>query len=142
MLALIEVEPPADTGGCFEPPPSNAANSTKYFYSALCQSYPPLLRALTDKFGQATRVVSANENLKTFDVQRWESDSSVAEFQDHMCGPWDGTDAGWGKAISEVLVGTYCGSGDILSSRQPVMLYLDKELSRTLATRLQSKPSR
>jgi hypothetical protein len=138
-LAVIEVEPPYDTPSCFEPLPPDAANSAKYFHSALCKQYPPLLLALTDQLGPATRINSTNENLKNFDVRRWENDSSVAEFQDHMCGPWDGTDGGWASAIMEALEGTYCKRGDNLSARQPVLLYLHKDLSRTMATRL-AKP--
>ena len=136
-LGVIETLPPSDTPACFEPLPSGASNSARSFYSASCQQYPPLLRELTDKLGLVTTIVSTNENLKGFDVRRWETDSSVAEFQDHMCGPWDGTDRGWSLAISEVLEGTYCKRGDTLSSRQPVMLYFHKELSRTLATRME-----
>ena len=86
------------------------------------------------------RIVSPNENLKDFDVRRWEADSSVAEFQDHMCGPWE--KGGWSKMISEVLEGTYCGRGDDLSARQPVMFYLQKDLSRTLAMRLDEAAKR
>jgi len=123
-LAVIEVEPPSDTESCFEPsaPPD------------ACGQYLQFLQMLTGTLGQATRIVSPNENLKDFDVRRWEGDSSVAEFQDHMCGPWE--TGGWSKMISEVLEGTYCGRGDDLSARQPVMFYLQKELSRTLAMRL------
>jgi hypothetical protein len=132
-LAVIEVEPPTDTSGCFEsaPPTGTSAFGS---YSAFCPPYQSLLRAWTDKLGPAVRIVSPNENLKDFDVRRWEDDSSVAEFQDHMCGPWE--NGGWSKMIFEVLGGTYCGRGDDLSARQPVMFYLHKELSRTFAMRL------
>jgi hypothetical protein len=134
-LALIEVKPPSDTNDCFEPPPP-AGTSGAYLYSATCQQYPQLLHDMTDKLGQATPIVSTNENLKTLPVPRWESESSVAELQGHMCGAWDGTDQGWSKAISETLKGTYCGQSDVLSYRLTVMLYVDKQLGQTLITRL------
>lgn len=140
-LAVIEVEPPYDTPGCFAPPPP-PGKSTIAIPPPPCQKdYLPLFLSLTGKLGTATRIVSTNENLRFFDIRRWESDSSVAEFQDHMCGPWDGTDVGWSKAILEILEGTYCKRGDTLSSRQPVMFYLEKELSRTLAARLEKSAS-
>jgi hypothetical protein len=58
-----------------------------------------------------------------------------------MCGPWDGTDKGWSKAISEVLERRYCAGGDSLSHRQNIMVYLSKELGRTLLARLDRVPN-
>jgi hypothetical protein len=132
-LALIEVQTPFDTPGCFEPP-STAETSALYFYSTLCQQYPHLIRDLTSELGPNPPVIPKNE--KNLRVLNWHNDLSVAEFQDHMCGPWDGTDMGWSKAISEILEGSYCGVGDSLSYRQPVMLYLHKELGRKLMMQL------
>ena len=131
-LALIEVEPPTDTVSCFEPPP---AESRQYlFYSANCKQYQALLHALTDNLG--SRCIPGFYRQTRINVSHWENDSSIAEFEDYMCGPWDGSDRGWSKAVSEVLEGTYCGQSDILDARQPVMLYLDKELSQTLIKHL------
>jgi hypothetical protein len=135
-LAVIVVEPPSDSAGCFEPPALGSPTSQQYFYKAGCQQYPQLLQALTRNLGPATPIIPVNDNLKDYVVWRWENDSSVAEFEHHMCGPWgDGADGGWGNVISEVLEGTYCGPGDLLNSRQPVMLYVHKELGRTLVKR-------
>jgi hypothetical protein len=130
-VAVIEVEPPYDTPACFEPLTPPGTSSPVFG----CEQYPSLSRALTDKLGLATHIVSMNENLKDALVLRWENDLSVAEFQAHMCGPW-GTDGGWAKAISEVLEGSYCGHNDSLSYRQSVMLYIHKKLGRTLAIHL------
>jgi hypothetical protein len=138
-LAVIEVAPPVDSSSCFDPPPPGT--SALYFYSAACQKYPPFFQALTEKLGSATIIPSSKNDpvhKEQIHALRWQSDVSVAEFQNHMCGPWDGTDNGWSKAISEVLEGRYCGNGDSLSYRQNMMLYLDKELSRTLAMRLRT----
>ncbi|HEV7237426.1 MAG TPA: hypothetical protein VGN15_14655, partial [Ktedonobacteraceae bacterium] len=88
----------------------------------------------TGTLGVATTVISPDH--QELHAQRWENDVSVAEFQNHVCGPWDGSNKGWSKAISEVLEGSYCGKGDTLSARYNAMFYLDKELSRTLAIRL------
>ena len=133
-LALIEIQPPPDSPSCFEPPPP--AGTDLYFYKASCLQYPHLLQDLTGMLGPAIPIFSKDENKKSLQVLRWENDSSLAEFQYHMCGPWDATDSGWAKAISELLEGSYCGSVDSLGYQQPIMLYLHKELSRTLVMRL------
>ena len=135
-LAVIEVEPPADNEGCLNL--SRPARQIQHEFSMrhLASNIPFYGNLSRGKLGSAIPLVSTNESAKNFDVRRWENDSSVAEFQDHMCGPWNGTDEGWSKAISEILEGTYCGRGDSLSFRQTVMFYLHRELSHTLETRL------
>ena len=39
-LAVVEVEPPYDSQGCFEPPKTGSATSGEYFYSVGCKQYP------------------------------------------------------------------------------------------------------
>ncbi|MGH9560911.1 MAG: hypothetical protein ACRD3S_05595, partial [Terracidiphilus sp.] len=58
--------------------------------------------------GQAMPIVSVRENYKNLRALRWENEISVAEFQEHVCGPWTATDAdrALSKAISEVLEGS------------------------------------
>jgi hypothetical protein len=130
-LAVIDIIPPGDHSSCFDPAPTGG--TALYFYSANCQQYPGLFQALTGTLGPGTALpVPEKQELH---ARRWATDISVAEFQNHMCGPWDNTDRGWSKAISEVLAGQYCINGDSLSYRQTIMLYLDKERSRTLAMR-------
>jgi hypothetical protein len=130
-LALIEVEPPADTYDCFELPPG----------SRPCPQFLALWTFLTNKLGPAAVIpvdaehAADRPHLAALHAVRWENDVSVAEFQNHTCGPWNGHQ-GWSKAISEVLGRRYCVSGDSLDYRQNMMLYLDKALSRTLADRL------
>lgn len=125
-LALIEVEPPFDSGICFNSPSSLG-----------CDNYPSVFRTLTGNLGMAVPSMGGR-NLTAL---RWENNSSVAEFQNYMCGPWDGTNKGWSKAIGEVIDGKYCGPSDSVSARQPVMFYLDKGLGRTLAIQLEKTKS-
>lgn len=118
-LVMIEIETGFGTAGCF--------------YSQ-CEGYLPLYQVLTENLGTPTRVGS--EKPVPLYAMRWENDSSVAEFQYYMCGPWDGTDRGWVKAISEILEGHYCGRDDDMNGGRAAMFYLHKELSRALAMRL------
>jgi len=129
-LALIQVKPPNDTYACFDP----RETSNGYFDSASCKPYRNFWQTLTGTLGTATTVISLDH--QELHAQRWENDVSVAEFQNHMCGPWDGSNKGWSKAILEVLEGSYCAKGDNQSARYNAMFYLDKELSRALAIRL------
>jgi len=126
-IALIEVEPPLDTYSCFEgsPPPGN-----------FCEMYLKLMEDMAGSLGPARQMIPAKAGMENFRARRWESDSSVAEFQAHMCGPWDGTDGGWSKVISSILDGDYCAQNDTVSIRQPVMFYVAKESGRTLSSRL------
>jgi hypothetical protein len=70
-----------------------------------------------------------------------QNDSSVAEYQDRWCSPLGpmakGPDNGWSKEIEELLEGSYCSDTDDADiARQPVILYLHKELGKTLMMRL------
>jgi hypothetical protein len=130
-LALLKVSPPYDSPACFEPPAPGAPNSEQYFYSATCRDYPSMVRIFTESMGPASTIVSPNNS--ELRAMRWENASSVAEFQTHTCGPWGATrGSGWSEAIAEVLQGNYCQSRDVLSYRQPMMLYIDKAQSPTV----------
>jgi hypothetical protein len=122
QLVMIEVEPPSGSWVCFEPPPTS--DPARASYLSQCQEYPPLLRALTDTFGSATILVSPK--AQELRAMRWENDSSVAEFQVHLCGPWSRT--GWEGNYQEIVEGKYCGQDDDLTYAQPIMLYFHKGL--------------
>jgi len=141
-LAVIYVKTPGDDSGCLDPPSSGPDLS---FYLNHCGRYPLLWQFFTDKLGPGTTVVEGKPQPR-YHALRWETDTSVAEFQNHECGPFivwpvGQRGRGWGKAISEVLEGMYCAPGDSLSARQPTMLYLHKELGRALANRLKEVAS-
>ncbi|MFZ0818778.1 MAG: hypothetical protein WAM91_01820 [Candidatus Acidiferrales bacterium] len=140
-LAVIVVETPGDDSACLEPPPSGPDLS---FYLRKCGRYQLLWQSFIDKLGPPKTIVEGKPEPR-YHALRWETETSVAEFQNHDCGPWT-SDKGpqWGKIISEVLEGIYCGPNDTLNARQPVMLYLNKELSRALTMRLTigSNPAR
>lgn len=135
-LAEIMVRTPGDDSSCLEPPPSGPDLA---FYLNHCGQYPRLWRLFTDNLPPATTIVEGKPEPR-YHALRWQNETSIAEFQNHYCAPWSATNNGRSKAISkevsEVLAGTYCAPGDTLSARQPVMLYLHKELGRALATRL------
>jgi hypothetical protein len=94
------------------------------------------MQDMVGNLGSALPLIPTKAGMENLRARRWESDSSVAEFQAHMCGPWDGTDGGWSKSISEILDGDYCAQDDTVSIRQPVMFYVAKESGRTLLSRL------
>ncbi len=129
-LALIMVKTPDDNSDCFEAPP--AGGSALYFYNAACLQYPSFWQALTGGLGTPERMSSTlREGLTAL---RWENDASVAEFQEHLCWPYEG---GWSKRIPELLEGrSYCGAEDTLSYRETIMLYLHKGLCRSAVWRL------
>jgi hypothetical protein len=127
-LALIEAEP---MGAGFEGG------------RGMRQNNPSLVPTLTDGFGppkQFGRPDLWDVRLPSdYFALRWENGSSIAEYQDHMCGPWDtGADRGWGKVIKELLDGSYCSSNDdSVSYRQPVLLYVYKGPGMELKSRLE-----
>jgi hypothetical protein len=111
------------------------------------RDYPLFLPELVDEIGQPKQFGNAKgwDNLiETFGL-RWENDSSVAEYQDSWCIPSfpaaQGLGPDWSKEIAELLEGSYCNSNgtsnnDADNPRQPVILYLHKELGKTLMMRL------
>jgi hypothetical protein len=135
-LAEIMVRTPGDDSSCLEPPSSGPDLA---FYLNHCGQYSRLWKLFTDNLPPATTIVEGKPEPR-YHALRWQNETSIAEFQNHYCAPWSATDNGRAKAISEevteVLAGTYCAPGDTLSARQPIMLYLHKELGRALATRL------
>jgi hypothetical protein len=140
-LAEIIVELPEDAGDCFDPSDPHEDPGMRPFRLAVCQPYTNLLQSLTGTLGQAMTITQAwNPNpLHPLLALRWENDVSVVEFQNHSCGP-NGSPQGRRRDISELLEGQYCERSDIDSPRQSVMLYLDKNLGRTLVARLAQAP--
>jgi len=152
-LALIQAQLPAETRLCFELPLSAGTSPPRYhFERAGCNAYPPLWQALTGALGTAVRMAVVSEHscdtaffpckqgqsMRDFPALRWENNVSVAEFQIRACGPWDNTDNGWIKLITEALEGHFCGNEDGVSPAT-VMLYLNKELSRRAASLMSKK---
>jgi hypothetical protein len=96
--------------------------------------------------GLAPQAAKQFGEAETWDVRgqsyalRWENDSSVAEYQDVWCFPQNkdksGVDLSGG--IVELLKGSYCSdvANDQDFPRQPVIVYLHKELGKTLMMRL------
>ena len=78
-LVFIEVEPPTESGGCFEPLRSDATNIEQAFYAAGCRDYPSLLQALTNTLGPATILVSPK--VQELHAMRWENNASVVELR-------------------------------------------------------------
>jgi hypothetical protein len=130
-LAEITMEMPEDSGNCFDPPNPGELPYQRDRRLAICRSYAHLLESLTNTLGQATTVAQGwNPNpIHPIFALRWENDTSIAEFQNHSCGP-NGSDQGRSKEIAELLEGQYCEKDDTLSYRQSEILYLDKELHR------------
>lgn len=124
-LALIEVEPPYDSYSCFEEPEPTVP----------CHQYSLVMHDLAANLGPTKSLISTKEAMKKFPAQGWESDAAIAQFQVHMCGAWR-QGAGWSPVVLELLDQSYCGDGDSVSYRQPVMFYVDKKLGRKLADSL------
>jgi hypothetical protein len=109
---------------------------------AFRRNYPLFLPELVDEIGQPKQFGNAKgwDNLiETFGL-RWENDSSVAEYQDAWCFPEnkDKSRLDLSKEIVELLEGSYCSdvANDQDDPRQPAILYLHKELGKTLMMRL------
>lgn len=134
-LAVIEVEPPTNTNICFERPPQPGSDGFQMF-AAACDRFRGLLKDMTDSVTKAGPVRTVTDNRYQLLLLRWDNGSSVAELEAEMCGPWNNADSGWANAVSEMLSGSYCGPSDSVSSSQPVMLYLHKELGRSLVQQL------
>jgi len=134
-LAVIEVEPPMNTNICFERPPAPGSDGFQMFASA-CDRFRGLLQDITDSVAKAGPVRPVPDNRYQLPLLRWDNGSSVAELEAEMCGPWNNADSGWANAVSELLSGSYCGTSDLVSSSQPVMLYVHKELGRNLVQQL------
>lgn len=134
-LAVIEVEPPTNTNICFERPPAPGSDRFQMFATA-CERFRGLLQNITDSVAKAGPVRTVADNRYQLSLLRWDNGSSVAELETEMCGPWNNADSGWANAVSEVLAGTYCGSSDSVSSSQPVILYVHKQLGRSLIQQL------
>jgi hypothetical protein len=134
-LAVIEVEPPTNTNICFERPPTPGSDGFQMFATA-CDRFRDLLQNITDSVAKAGPVSTVADNRYQLPLLRWDNGRSVAQLEAEMCGPWNNADSGWANAMSELLAGTYCGSLDSVSSSQPVMLYVHKELGRSLVQQL------
>jgi hypothetical protein len=106
---------------------------------AFRRDYPLFLPELVDEIGQPKQFGNAKgwDNLFQAFGLRWENDSSVAEYQDAECYPQKTSgQPDLSKEIAELLEGSYCSVGDQDFPRQPVILYVHKELGRTLMMRL------
>ena|GEM_PF-3620899 len=134
-LAVIEVEPPTNTNICFERPPAPGSDGFQMF-AAACDRFRGLLQDITDSVAKAGPVRAVADNRYQLPLLRWDNGSSVAELEAVMCGPWNNADSGWANAVSEVLSGSYCGTPDSVSSSQPVILYVHKEIGRSLVQQL------
>lgn len=106
---------------------------------AFRRNYPLFLPELVDEIGQPKQFGNAKgwDNLFQAFGLRWENDSSVAEYQDAWCYPLNkDSELDLSKEIVELLKGSYCSAGDQDFPRQPMILYLHKELGKTLMMRL------
>lgn len=120
-----------------------AANPGNWGYGGglrMRDQVPTFVPGLIGQLGQPTKQFGTPEwpvrDLPTeFYALRWENDSSVAEYQDHFCGPFPG--GGWSKAILELLDGSYCSDvGDSDTYSQPMIIYVHKTLGKVLSVRL------
>jgi hypothetical protein len=114
-----------------------ARKSALAIWQANCGQYNNFWQSLKNGLGQPKTIASSRESMKDDPALRWETGTSVAEFEKLMCWPEpeprsSNEDRQWSKAISEMLEGHYCQSGDDLSARQTVMFYLHKDLSRKI----------
>jgi hypothetical protein len=131
-LAVIEIAPLTNTSICFERPPAPGSADFQMF-AGTCGQFRELLQDMTNSVAKAGPVQNVANNRYQLLLLRWDNGSSIAELESEMCGPWNGADSGWANAISEALAGSFCGTSDLVSSSQPIMLYIDKELGRELA---------
>jgi hypothetical protein len=137
-LAEIIVDVRGDIGVCFDPPDPGGLPDERSGMLVACQPYGDLWKSLMSTLGQATIIRSVTHTTWFFAL-RWENDVSVAEFQKNYCAPGGGygSNPEDSKDISEILEGQYCEKSDFSPTPRSVMLYLDKELGRTLAMRLE-----
>jgi hypothetical protein len=106
----------------------------------LRHEHPSFLSELSSGFGQPKQFGNPEiwNVISQFYGLRWENDSSVAEYQDAWCFPLNREPRlDLGKEIAELFEGSYCGdASDQDNPRQPVILFLHKELGKALMVRL------
>lgn len=113
-----------------------------YAGPSLRHEHPSFLSELSSGFGQPRQFGDAEvwDARIQFYALRWENGSSVAEYQDAWCFPLNKNTSGvdLGEGIAELLKGSYCSdaANDQDFPRQPVIVYLHKELGKTLIMRL------
>jgi hypothetical protein len=133
---VIELRFPMNTGMCWvEPPAPNTEDAARF--AANCDRFAKIRSDLADGLRGADSKEQQTNNPQHLPVRIWETERSVAQMEPAMCGPWDGTAAGWSYAIAEVLDNRFCSvADDRVSSQIPIVLYVDKNQARLLAAEL------
>lgn len=132
----IEARTVAADASCFDDRPLRLMRQPGpegLLFRQVCGPSLDLSQSFVKGLGSSAKTVQS-PLFPELSISRWETRTSVAEFQAHMCIK-TGPPGAW---FSEVLGGHYCGDGDSKPTNLSFMIYLDKQSIRTAITRLSS----